>query len=382
MRVMVFGAIVLTVGHVSTVLAEDCEAPCMGTTISLGLNEDYIFSSDPSSLKANFLQPEIGIESFIQPVENFKLVSSTTIEQVIDPEPGKDSTFQDIGAYTDRLYAELTFDPVTLLFGKIAPVFSLAAADGDGINGTDLAGNIDVGESLGAEIAVDLELADHKQVLTGSVFTLDRSFLARSYFTKREVPTLGDGGAGNTSGLSSASLVLDGCFDADVSDCRDEGAFGYRLGARYQQHGRQTEEQAAEDIIPQDEFAFLAAAQSNHDFGDSTLRLMGEASFIKNFEGNLDDAAIFTGIASFVHESITTSVSLSRQLNFVTADKDTSASLAELAVVYAPDSDLGLPNGAWSLGAAYTYASNEDDQSAHMLSLRLNLEFGMTHGLR
>jgi hypothetical protein len=361
--------------------AEDCEAPCMGTTVSLGIVEDWVFSATPKQLKRNSLQPEIGIESFIMPVENLKFVSVTTIEQVIDPEDGSSSTFENIGAYQSELYAELAFEPLTVTAGKFSPVFSLAADKGDGISASDLAGNVDVEDSLGATAAFNFNGLGHAQVLTGSLFTLDRSFLAKSMLTKREVPRLSDGGAGNTSGLSSASLVLDGCVGADVGDCHDDGDFGYRMGLRYQQHGVQTEEQAEDDIVPKDETAFLVAAMGNFDIGDNSLRLLGEASYINHFGSNPDDALIVTGIATYTVEDISATASLSHQINFLPA-ANANASLAELSILYSPESELGLPNSSWNVGAAYTYAVDEDDIKVHVLSMRLNLEFGGTRALR
>ncbi len=377
MRIMIVAAIVL-MATTAQAVAEDCEAPCMGTTVSLGLVEDWVFAARPSALEQNSLQPEIGIESFLQPVDGLKFVSVTNIEQVVDPEDGRSSTFENIGAYQSELYAEIAFEPLTLKAGKFAPVFSLASDQGDGINASDLAGNVDMDESLGVEAALAFDGLGHAQVLTGSLFTVDRSFLAKSHFTKRDVPRLGDGGAGNTSGLSSVSLVLDGCLGADVGECHEDGDFGYRLGARYQKHGVQTEEQADEDIAPKDELAFLAAAQGNFDMGDAKLRLLGEAAFIENIGSNPDNAMIATGMATYIVEDISATAALSRQVNFVEG-ANTSATLAELSVLYAPESELGLPNSSWTVGAAYTYVVDEEDIKAHVLSVRLNLEFGGAH---
>jgi hypothetical protein len=299
----------------------------------------------------------------------------------VDPEDGKSSTFENIGAYQSEIYAEFTFEPFTLKAGKFSPVFSLAADEGDGISASDLAGNVDADDSLGAEAALDIDLLDHDQVLTASLFTADRSVLAKSIFTKRDVLHLGDGGAGNGSGLSSASMVLDGCFGAEVGDCHDDGDFGYRLGLRYQQHGVQTEEQADDDIAPRDETALLAAAMGNFDIGDNSLRLMGEVSYINHFGSSPDDALIVTGIATYSVDNVSTTAALSRQVNLLRGG-NTSASLAELSVLYSPESDLGLPNASWTVGAAYAYGVDEDDIKAHVLSLRLNLELGGTHEFR
>jgi hypothetical protein len=209
-------------------LADDCEAPCMGSTITIDLNEDWTFAADPSELKANSLLPEVESESFFQPFDWLKLVSDTKIEQVIEPEPGANSGFSDVGIYTAELYAEVTFDPVTIRAGKFDPVFSLASVVADGFHSTDLA-DIDASERLGAEGSIAFEAFDLNHSLTAAAFTLDRTFLAKSYITKRDVPDLNDGGVGNAKGVSSFSLVLDGCKGKEPDECYEDGDFGYRL---------------------------------------------------------------------------------------------------------------------------------------------------------
>lgn len=362
-------------------MAEDCTAPCIGSKISFGLSGDSIFSASPGTLQSTALLPEIESESYLSLVDNFKLVSVVKLEQVIDPALGSDSMFSGLGLFQSELYAEYTFDPLTLTVGKIAPVFSLAADVGDGINGADLAGNADMDESLGMAAAVDFELAGYNHTLTGTLFSMDRSFLAKSYFNSRPVPRLADGGAGNAKGFASTSLVLDGCVGAAVGDCHEDGQLGYRLGARYQRHGVQTEDQADEDILPQDELAFLGALQSNFDIGDHKLRLMTEAAYIKNLDSDPVDALILTSIAAYVVDPWTFSAALSRQFNS-SAGLTRSQRLAELAVLYRPEADLGLPNSDWSIGAAYTFAEDEENQKEHLLSLRINLEFGGSYQLQ
>lgn len=374
-------AVSVFLGGVTQAVAEDCTAPCVGSKISLGLLADSIFSATPSELEATSILPEFSAESYLLPFENFKFVSVLNLEQVIEPADGQDSTFSGLGLYQSELYGEFTFDPMTVKLGKFDLDFSLASEVGEGVNSTDLAGNADMDESLGMAAALDFDVAGHAQTLTGTLFTMDRSFLAKSYINTRPVPKLADGGAGNTTGLSSMSLVLDGCFGADSGDCHDDGQFGYRLGARYQRHGLQTEEQAEEDIIPQNELTFLAALQGNVDVGEDKLRLMAESAYIKNFEGNTVDALIVTGIAVYVMDAWTYSAAVSRQLNS-SAEAKHSETLAELAITYNPEVDLGLPQSDWSIAGAYTYLSNEENQVEHILGLRLNLEFGGSYALK
>ncbi len=380
MRRIVVATLVLF-GGLTPALAEDCTAPCIGSTISFGLNGDSIFSARPNTLKTNSLLPEIESETYLLPFENFKLVSVSKLEQVIDPALGSNAIFSGLGLYQSELYAEYTFDPVTLKVGKIAPVFSLASDVGDGVNASELADNADKDESLGGAAAVDFEVGGYSHSLTGTAFSMDRSFLAKSYFNRRPVSKLVEGGAGNTNGISSLSLVLDGCFGADIVDCHDDGQFGYRLGARYQRHGVQTADQLDEDIIPRNELALLGALQSNFDLGGNKLRLMTEAAYIQNFESNPVDALILTGIAAYVVDAWTYSAALSRQ-SITGAGLPRSERLAELAIAYDAETGFGLPSSDWSITGAYTYGVNEEKQKQHLLSLRLKLDLGSSYSLR
>lgn len=380
MRRIVVATLVLF-GGLTQVMAEDCTAPCIGSTISFGLNGDSIFSAQPNTLKSNSLLPEIESETYLLPFENFRLVSVSKLEQVIEPTSGSNAIFSGLGLYQSELYAEYTFDPVTLTVGKIAPVFSLASDVGDGVNAADLAGNADMDESLGGAAAVDFDVGGTSHSLTATAFSMDRSFLAKSWFKRRPIPKLSDGGAGNTKGISSLSLVLDGCFGAEVGVCHEDGDFGYRLGGRYQRHGVPTADQVDEDIIPRHELALLGALQSNFDVGGHKLRLMTEAAYIKNFESNPIDALILTGIAAYVVDTWTYSAAYSTQFNSG-ASPQSSERLAELAIAYNPETGIGLPSSDWSISGAYSYGVDDEKQKQHLLSLRLNLEFGSSYSLR
>jgi hypothetical protein len=204
-----------------------------------------------------------------------------------------------------------------------------------------------------------------------TAFTIDRTFLAGSLFTERPIPELADGGVGNTSGLSSFSLVLDGCTGAAPEDCYEDGRFGYRLGARYQRAGVAT---------PWDEWAGIAAAHANFEIDDERmLRLIGEAGVIHHFEGGPADALIATAMAALVDGPMTYSAALSRQWTITPGGKDTVQSLAELSFKYAPEDSGPLLNSLWSLQAGYVLAVDEDNQTTHMLGATLALELSANH---
>lgn len=351
--------------------AEDCEAPCLGATLTIELMDELVFAARPGSLKMNSLLPESELESYFAVSEVFRLVARHTLSQVIDPEPGESSAFSGLGLVTSELYGELTLDPVTLRAGKFVPVFSRVNEVADVVRASDLAGNADMDESLGLAVALNLGGGVLEHQLVATAFTMDRSFLAGSLFTGRPIPELSDGGIGNTSGLSSFSLVLDGCAGADPADCYEEGQFGYRLGGRFQRAGVAT---------PWNEWAGLAAAHANFEIADErVLRLIGEAAVLHHSEGGPADALVVTAIAAVVDGPITYSAALSRQWTVDPGGQDTVASLAELSLKYAPEDSGPFPDSSWSLQAGYVLAVDEDDQTTHMLGATFALELGASH---
>ena len=351
--------------------AGDCEAPCVGATLSIELMDELVFAADPGFLKMNSLQPEAEVESFLAVSEVFRLVARHTLSQVIDPEPGESSTFSGLGLVTSELYGELTLNPLTLRAGKFAPVFSRVNEVADVLKASDLAGNADMDESLGFGLALDLGGARLEHRLVATAFTMDRSFFAGSLFSERPIPELSDGGIGNTSGLSSFSLVLDGCAGDTPEDCYEDGRFGYRLGARYQRVGVATR---------WDEWAGLAAAHVNFEIDEErALRLIGEAGVVHHFEGGPADALIATAIAALVDGPITYSAALSRQWTVDPGSQDTAQSLAELSLKYAPEDSGPFPQSSWSLQAGYVLAVDEDDHIDHMLGTTIAFELGVSH---
>ena len=323
----------------SPALAEDCEAPCAAMTATFEFDDGWIFAADRQRLRSNTLQPDFEIESWLALSETLKLVNTARIEQVIDPDPGRSSAFEDVGLYLSELYAELELDPVTLRAGKIEPAFSSVNVTADGLNSADITANADVGESLGIAAAAGFEAFGFDHTLTGTAFTRDRSVLASSLMTSREVPKLSGGGAGNASGISSYSLAVDGCKGAGTNDCYEEGHWGYRLAARYQRAGRKTPEGAEKDASPHDEIAVLWGANAKVKVDDRVLRLLGEGAFISHFEGSSDDALILSGVAALSDGPFVYSAALSRQWNFVSSEADTKENLVDLAIRYSPEGE-------------------------------------------
>lgn len=359
--------------------ADDCEAPCAGYEISADLQNDWIFSGNPSSLTSNNLYPSISTDLFLAPTDAFNFVASITTEQVIDPDPGSNAIFYGTGTYVEELYAVLDADPVVFRAGKINTIFSLASEADPGINAMDIATNIDADERWGVEAVLGFEALDLRQSLAATVFTVDRTFLSNSLFNHRGTTSLTDGGAGNTSGAGSAALTLSGCKGAEPADCYDEGDFGYRLGFRYQRAGRASPDQIDEDIKPVDEFTGVVAGTAKFDIGDMTVRLLGETALVRGLESNPDDALIITGSAALEVDAMTYTAAFSQQKTYVKDDADTVERLLEISAVYQSEDDVPFDGASWSAGVAYDYSRDADAQTAHALSLLLSFTFGGSH---
>ena len=375
MFVIVLGVLSLLAGW-GPAFADDCEAPCAGYEISAELQNDWIFSADPSSLTSNNLHPAISADVFLAPTDALKFVASFTTETVVDPLPGISTSFYGTGSYAEELYAILDADPVTLRAGKFNTVFSLASEADPAINAMDIASNIDADERWGAEAVLGFEALDFQHSIAATVFTVDRTSLSNSIFNNRGATTLSDGGPGNIAGIGSAAITLSGCKGAEPSDCYDEGDFGYRLGFRFQRAGHASPDQIEAGIKPVDEFTQLAAATAKFEIGDVTVRLLGETAYVHGFESNPDDALIMTGAAAFEIGPMTYTAAFSRQKTYVKDDVDTIDRLLEVSAVYQAEDDVPFEGASWSAGAAYDYSRDADAQTAHVLSLLLSFTFG------
>lgn len=356
----------------SVALGEDCAAPCAGYEITTELQNDWIFAADPGRLKSDILQPTVTADIFFRPVQPLKAVASIITEPVIDPLPGETQIFEDIGTYVGELYAVAELPPVMLRAGKFDTVFSLVSEQAPGINATELASDIDADERLGAELTLAFDAWGLDHALAASAFTTDRSFLAGSLFARRPRTRLTDGGAGNTGGISSVSLLLTGCQDAAPASCYDDGRLGYRLGYRHQRAG----EGIDADDPAGDEDAFLAAIFKRIDLGGQTLRLLAEALYARNFEGEADDALFLTAAAALDVGRMRYVATYTRQRDLIAGEPDTRRHLADLEILYASEDDTPFAGARWEWGGAYTYFRDDEGEDAHLFSLRATFVFG------
>lgn len=353
----------------------DCTEPCAGYEIAAELQHDWIFSADPSSLQSHVLQPTVISEYFLAPVDFLKLIATIVTEPVVDPLPGDTAVFEGVGTYVGELYAELDAGPATVRAGKFDTVLSLASEVASGIHDAELASQLDADERIGAEVVFGFEGFGLNHGLAATAYTTDRSILSEGLFTHRGRASLSDGGAGNSSGVSSVSVTLSGCQDAAPEECHEDGSFGYRFGFRDQNAGQPTQEQIDDGISASDEQAFLAGTIKNFELDEMKLRLLAEAAYLRNFEAGPDDALILTGSAALDIDQMRYIAALSHQRNLIAGESDTRSYLADVEAIYISSDDRPFAGARWTLGTAYTYARNDDAETSHTLSLRATLGF-------
>lgn len=357
-------------------LVESCMVPCVGYEISAELQNDWVFAADPSLLRSDDLQPTVTVDLFFAPTNYLQFAASIITEPVVDPEPGENAAFEGIGTYLAELYATVGAGPATVRAGKFDTIFSLASEILPGINATELVSDFDADERLGAEFILDFDGLGLNQALAATAFTTDRTIVSDSLFTSRGRTSLSHGGAGNTAGLSSLSVILDGCRGAEPVDCYEDGHFGYRLGVRYQRAGEPTDEDLEQRLASGNELAYVAAATTSVELDETTLRLLGETAYLRHFDGRSDDALVLTGSAALEVERVTYVATYTQQVNFVAGWPDTREHLADFEIIYASDEDRPLEGAGWKLAAAYTFARNAEDETAHIFSVRAVFDFG------
>ena len=190
--------------------------------------------------------------------------------------------------------------------------------------------------------------------------------MSESLFNNRGRTSLADGGAGNTSGVSSFAISLDGCIGADADSCYDEGDVGYQLAARYQKGGVGSDG---------NELGFLGSLNKSIVMSDdTTLRLLGEAAWFRNFEGSADNALVFTGSAALETGAMTYSVAYSQQRNLVAGGIDTTEQLFDATAMYNLGESVSAAGERWSIGAGYSLAS-ADGENVQTIGLKLSTEF-------
>lgn len=298
--------------------------------------------------------------------DSFSIMANIVSEQIIDSVPGENRFFKGLGTYFDVLQAQYDFENVSIWGGKIHPAFGRAWDITPGLHGTDLAEAYDLTKRIGGGASFSFDTGGFSNKLQASAFTVDRTILSESLFNNRGRTSLADGGAGNTSGVSSFAVSLDGCIGADTDSCYDEGDFGYQFAARYQKGGVGADG---------NEFGFLGNLNKSFAMSDeTTLRLFGEAAWFRNFEGSADYALVFTGSATLETGAMTYSVAYSQQRNLTAGGSDTTEHLFDVTAMYHLGDSVSVAGEKWSVGAGYILAS-ADGENTQTVGLKLPTEF-------
>lgn len=152
--------------------------------------------------------------------EGWTIETALTFEPVQDSDG--DSVFENQGLFAEELKIHYAADTFSLYAGKFNPVFGSAAGLAPGLYGAEIGESYETTERVG--FGGDIKLpVQGEHVLSAAVFTADRSFLSKSIGTERPALELADGGPGNTEGLESYAVSLDGQL---------ESGFGYSFGYR------------------------------------------------------------------------------------------------------------------------------------------------------
>lgn len=373
-------AIAACVWNAAPVIADDCEAPCFGYDISSATGFDWILASRPGALRATDTYPTLDGTYWFAPVEHFKLVTSITAEPVIEWQPGKSRFYDDVGIYGEELYAELDFEPGSVRAGKFDTTISEASAVLTGIHATDLADNFDTDERWGGELAMTFEALGLENQVTLNAFTTDRTVLSQSLFNDRGRARLSNGGAGNTSGVSSFSAVLDGCLGAAAADCYADGRYGYRLAARFQRQGQRSAEQIDRGLAAHPETALLAAVTRRIGDDDKAFLLLAEGGYLRHFEGGANDAFAATLSAGWKTGSLLYEATYTLQRDMIADGADVSEHLVDLTASYELGDNVSLAGEDWTIAAGYSIARNGEGENAHTISLEVTAELDGTIG--
>jgi len=213
-------ACMLGIAQTAALAEEATKEPWLTVVIPIEIQNDGNFKSDDRGNQLNDLFATVEPEITVGILPGLTFFAHAVLEPMRDPRPGEDRFFRSHGIYLQDLilrYEGTLFSdaPNALKFrifgGKFGPNFGTAWDVAPGIYGADFAEDYEFVERLGFGGALILDHAAlGMHTLSASTFVLDRSILSGSAITKRTRPVLADGGPGNTRGLQSFHVTLDG----------------------------------------------------------------------------------------------------------------------------------------------------------------------------
>ncbi len=368
LTLMITPLIMLSCARAADVSASDgCNGPCIEYSGTLELNAEWLRPSDDTIGNSHLIGPTLESNFKLKANDEFSFIAKIKSEPVIDAEAGTSQIFGGVGTYLDVLQAQYEVNGLSIWAGKVHPAFGRAWDVTPGLHGTDLAGSYNLLNRLGGGASISFEAGSLSNRFEVSAFTLDRTILSESLFNNRGRADLSDGGAGNASGVASIVAALDGCMGAEIDSCYDDGSLGYQLAARYQNGG---------SASYGNELGFLGSINKSVTLGeDTSLKLLAEAAWFRNFEGTADNALVVTGSAALDFGAMTYSLAYSQKRILSLGGADATEHLADATIMYALGDTLSLAGEKWSVGAGYTY-DRADGTNVQTVGLKLSSEFG------
>ena len=251
--------------------------------LSVEIQSDNTYDSgDPDAeLRDTYTTTELDLNATVGPA----LLAHThlTLEPVLDPGPGEDRFFEDLGLYAEELYGQVNVGHgISVLGGKFDPAFGTAWDLTPGIYGTDFAEDYQLTERIGFAVAMEREAGSLGSVtLAGSLYYLDTSELSRSAFTDRGRTSISDGGVSNTETLDSYTITL------DAKEAPALAGANLHLGYRLQKKGKTIDDLA-------DEHGYVAGLNGSRTYNGVEFNWIGEVAYLENAEGTLDDVWYYT----------------------------------------------------------------------------------------
>jgi hypothetical protein len=315
-------------------LADD---PFLAGEIVVELEDDWSFAADASEDRLD--EAYVTVESSLRLglAAGWALLAEFTLEPVEDPDPGRDHLFEDEGLFAEHLYLEFERDGVALRAGRLTAPFAVAWDLAPGLYGSDLAGDLELAERLGAAVAAPVGSAR----ISAAAFALDTSALAGSGLRARERPRRGDGGASNTGAPRSVALALDGgnagsCGE-EVEPEEGEPVLCWHVALSRQEGGRgdpEDEEGAAAAV-----YGGIALAE------DAALLPIAELALQLDDEGGRDDSAYATLGAALEWEDWTLALAGTWRRTRLDEGGHEDATLAQVSLGYGFDIGLGVEAG-------------------------------------
>jgi len=208
-RNLIIGGVVLTLAPYA---AQAGPSPRVTGSLSVEIQNDNTFHADDLSEERNELGTLTEASVSVLLAKGLSINTGLTFEAVTDPRPSEDRVFQDHGLYVEVATLSYETDRFSLYAGKFGPNFSIAFDAAAGVYGTDMSeDDVELAEFVGFGGSYTIgQTALGSLTASASLFTADRSALSNSIFTKRGRTSLDDAGPGNTRGLKSFAVALDG----------------------------------------------------------------------------------------------------------------------------------------------------------------------------